>query len=139
MTLHATIERAADGTFGIYLKEELPSNVVIYGAGETEDEAKAFLLDALALAADDYREEHAAPAPWEGATLAYRYDITAFFQAFPFINISEFARSVGINASLMRRYKMGVTRPSAAQLQGIQEALDRLAQKLAMVNVTSHA
>lgn len=137
MTLHATIERAKDGTFGIYLQEELPTNVVLYGAGDTEEEAKAFLADALDIAAADYQEEHGKDAPWRNAEIAYRYDITAFFQAFPFINISEFAQSVGINASLMRRYKMGVTRPSASQLTNIQIGLDRLLQKLSQVTFTT--
>ncbi|WP_216655771.1 hypothetical protein [Xylanibacter muris] len=33
-----------------------------------------------------------------------------FFLAFPFINASEFAKSIGINPSLMRKYKNGLVK-----------------------------
>ena len=65
--------------------------------------------------------------------MEYRYDLTAFFLAFPFINVSEFAKSIGINPSLMRKYKNGLAAAGEKQKNLIQSKLTEIVQKMERV------
>ena len=60
-------------------------------------------------------------------------DISAFFKAFPFINTSAFARAIGINPSLMRKYKERIAFAGDKQKAIIQEGLNAIVKKLSTV------
>lgn len=53
--------------------------------------------------------------------------------SFPFINASEFAKSLGINPSLMRKYKSGLAKASTKQKDLIQEKFSGLVERLELV------
>jgi hypothetical protein len=59
--------------------------------------------------------------------------MSAFFMSFPFINASEFAKSLGINPSLMRKYKSGLAKAGAKQKDLIQEKFSGLVERLELV------
>lgn len=62
--------------------------------------------------------------------ITYRYDISSFFDYFDFINVSQFAKKVGINESKMRQYKAGLAFASEKTTNKILEAVHLIGQEL---------
>lgn len=129
-TIVATIEKASDGGYGIYAE---PAGLVGYGL--TEEEAKADFISVLEDQAAYYKQRCGEFPSWYDSELQieYRYDLSGFFLRYPFINASEFASYVGINASLMRKYKSGLVKASERQKEQIQAKLVEIAQNLERV------
>ena len=59
--------------------------------------------------------------------------MSAFFLSFPFINASEFAKSIGINPSLMRKYKNGLATAGEKQKNLIQEKFMEIVKNMERV------
>ena len=55
------------------------------------------------------------------------------FRRFPQLNVSEVARSIGINKSLLSRYIYGIKRPSEARTKQILEAIRALGREMANI------
>ena len=55
------------------------------------------------------------------------------FKRFPQLNISEVARSIGINKSLLAKYIYGIKKPSEERKQQIKDALHVLGEALVAV------
>ena len=129
-TITATIEKASDGGYGIYT--DIPG---LIGSGLTEEEAKADFCGVLKEQAVYYYERTTTYPDWyeEGYEIEYRYDLSGFFLSFPFINASEFASYVGINPSLMRKYKSGLVKASAKQKDQIQAKYNEMIRNLERV------
>ena len=53
------------------------------------------------------------------------------FHRFPQLNVSEMARTIGINKSLLSRYIYGIKKPSAERTEQILNALRQLGRDLA--------
>lgn len=51
------------------------------------------------------------------------------------INVSAFARSIGMNESLLRKYTNGITAPSDKQLKRIESAIRELGNRLKIVKL----
>ncbi|MDR3273176.1 MAG: DUF2442 domain-containing protein [Flavobacteriaceae bacterium] len=56
-----------------------------------------------------------------------------FFSMHPQINVSSFAKQIGINKSLMAKYIYGIKTPSEKRKKEIQEGLHNLAKQLSCV------
>ena len=127
----AIIEKSEDGGYGIYA----PDFKGLFGYGETEEEAKESLCDAIESQIEYYEENGKdVPEALQGNTeFEYHYDISAFFKAFPFINTSAFARAIGINPSLMCKYKERIAFAGDKQKAIIQEGLNAIVKKLSTV------
>ncbi len=69
----------------------------------------------------------------ETAEPNYNNDIARIFAMFPQLNVSEVARSIGINKSLLSKYIYGIKKPSEARKQEIISALHSLGQALIAV------
>lgn len=108
--------------------EDLP--VVINGSGATVEKARAELLagyrDLLA-----YYDDRGEPVPEElkDLTFEYKYDISAMFNVFDFLNASKFAEWIGISPSLMRHYKSGDTYISQKQAKKIESGLHEIGRQ----------
>lgn len=63
----------------------------------------------------------------------YENEIATIFKRFPQLNVSEVARSMGINKSLLSKYIYGIKRPSAQRKMQIKEALHALGEELMAV------
>ena len=61
-------------------------------------------------------------------------DIARIFNSFPEINLSAIAKRVGINQSLMAKYKCGILKPGPKRLKEIETALHELGSELLAVN-----
>ena len=57
-------------------------------------------------------------------------EIGALFAKYPWLNISEVARSLNINKSLLARYIYGISKPSEKRVTEIKEALHRFGKEL---------
>lgn len=56
----------------------------------------------------------------------FKFDLSSFFEYYSFINVTAFAKMIGINGSLMRQYKKGGTYISDSQLEKIQTFVNRM-------------
>jgi predicted RNase H-like HicB family nuclease len=128
-SLKAIIEKGSDGYYSIYMPE-IPG---LFGAGETESEAKENLLEAIEITIDHVEETGDATyyVPLlENYTIEYVYDLSGFFKTFDIFDVTAFSKKVGINASLMRRYKTGMSKASSSQKSKILDGIYAVADEL---------
>ena len=130
-TITAIIEKASDGGYGIYACSGYP----IFGSGLTEQEARQSFEQCLTEQAEFMKQSQGRYPDWfnNNLIIEYRYDISGFFLAFPFINVTEFARSLNINPSLMRKYKSGLAKASEKQKELIQQKFDDIVTRMQTV------
>jgi hypothetical protein len=57
-------------------------------------------------------------------------EVAEMFKRFPWLNVSEIARAIGINKSLLARYIYGISQPSEQRLQQIRHTLHTLGAEL---------
>ena len=131
-TLKAIIEKGKDGFYSVYT----PEIAGLYGTGETENEAKESLNDAIEMALEHVGET----GEWgdystlkDNYTIEYVYDLSGFFKAYDFFDVTALAKKIGINASLMRRYKTGMKKASFSQKAKISNGIYEIAEKLSAV------
>ena len=55
------------------------------------------------------------------------------FKRFPQLNVSEVARTIGINKSLLSRYIYGIKKPSAQRTEQILDAIRQLGREMAAI------
>lgn len=129
--IKAIIEKADEGGISIYSEDVKGA----YGFGLTEREAKDDFISVLEEQAEYYKERHGELPTWykAGYSVAYVYDISGFFEAFPFINASKFAEEIGMNASVMRRYKGKIVTASDKQKALIQERYKDILKRMEAV------
>ena len=63
----------------------------------------------------------------------YNNVIAAVFRRFPQLNVSEVARAIGINKSLLSRYIYGIKKPSIERMNQILEAIRSLGREMASI------
>ncbi len=63
----------------------------------------------------------------------YSNEIAKIFKRFPQLNVSEVARYVGINKSLLAKYIYGIKKPSDERVMQIKEALHAIGSQLIAV------
>lgn len=125
----AIIEKGNDGFYSIYI----PDIAGLYGAGETEAEAKEALNEAIDMAREYAQEtgDWSDYAPLaDKFSIEYAYDLSGFFLTFDVLDASTLAKHIGINPSLMRRYKAGITKASDRQKEKIAKGIQSLAKQL---------
>ena len=129
MKATALIETGPDGGFDIVLMDL--EHHVIFGDGDTVQEAKEDLLNSIQEVIASYTEE-GKPVPDElcDLELEYKYDIASFFNEFNWINISALAKVLGKNRSLLYQYKKGDTYISHEQMKRIEKGVHELGRKL---------
>lgn len=130
-TITAIIEKATDGGYSVYTKEV--KGAIGYGLSETE--AKEDFIDVLEEQVEYFKGRTGEFPDWVngGYMIEYRYDFSGFFHTFPFINATEFARVVGLNPSLMRKYKNGLAFASEKQKALIQDKFNEIVCNMASV------
>lgn len=80
--IKAIIEKANDGGISVYSEDVNGA----YGFGLTEQEAKDDFMSVLEEQAEYYKEKHGDFPVWykSGYSVDYVYDLSGFFEAFPF-------------------------------------------------------
>ena len=126
MKVTIVIEKNKTGLFSAFMVNDLP-DFALNGQGYTVEEAKNELICAY----NEIKElliEEGKKVP--DLKFEYRYDIPSLFCEFNMINISRFAKSIGINPGLMRRYTCGETFASENQLKRIDNGVQTLGRRL---------
>ena len=124
----AIIERGEDGSYGIHAPEL--ENVII-GDGNTVVEAKEDFLNSYNEMAESYIDDgQPVPEELKDVEFEYRYDLSAFYDAHPYLNVSKLAEHMHVNASLMRQYRQGQY-ISEEQVMRIQEGIRSVGRELA--------
>ena len=59
--------------------------------------------------------------------------IADLFKKFPWLNVSEVARTLGINKSLLSRYIYGIKKPSEQRTKQIYDAVRDLGRQMASI------
>lgn len=105
-------------------------NTVLHGSGDTVQAAKEELMAGYQELLDYYANSgEAIPDELQELTFEYKYDISAMFNVFDFLNASKFAAWIGISPSLMRHYKSGDTYISQKQAKKIESGLHKIGQE----------
>lgn len=128
MKTRAIIERGKDGTYSIYTPD---LSCTIVGEGETIEKAKEDFLIGADEMRDSYMEKgEPLPHELEHLEFAYEYDTASVLEELsPLLNMTAFARSIGINPSLIRQYKRG-QHISPRQSRRIQDGILQLGNRL---------
>jgi len=130
----AIIEKASDGGYGIYCPDL--EGISLYGYGVTEEEAKDDLNYNLEMFVEHYQEKNL-PVPEVlnkgNIKFDFKYDFSGFFKSYPVFNVTELAKEVNINSSLLRKYKNGLVYASAEQKKKIEAGIHSLGKKLTTV------
>ena len=122
----ALIKKGKDGGFGIFTPE---IESVIIGDGETVAEAKADFENSVKEVIEAYAGMKL-PEELINIEFVYKYDVASIFDYYNWINVTKFASIAGINASLMRQYKNGLTYISEGQMKKIENALHKAGNEL---------
>lgn len=126
--MNVKIEKQEDGTYIAY--NTSGDNVTLIGTGDTVAEAKKDFEESLLSVKESY-EEMGDPVPGAlGEKVVYKFDLSSLFEYYKILNISAFARYVGINDSLMRQYKKGNVAISEKQLEKIEEGIHTLGKEM---------
>lgn len=132
MKAHVIIEKDEIG-YSVYTDN---LKTVLHGSGATVKEAKEEMMQGYQDLLDYYKDTgKSVPVELQHLTFDYKYDVSAFFNAFSFLNVSKFAERIGISPSLMRHYKTGDTYISAAQAKKIEAGLHQIARELQAVSL----
>lgn len=119
-----TIEKDNDGSFIAYNVDESPYTLI--GRGATVKEAKADFANSMIEIKESEEKREGGAAPILSATPVFKFDLSSLFEYYSMLNVSAFARYLGINETLMRQYKKGNVYISDTQLQKIEDGLHRL-------------
>lgn len=122
------IEKGEDGTYGVYSPKL--ENVII-GSGDNVAEAKEDFENSYNEVLEFYIDEkRPIPNELKDIEFEYRYDLSAFYNAHPYLNASKLAEHLHVNASLMRQYRRGQY-ISEEQVMRIQEGIRSVGRELA--------
>ncbi|MBN7811003.1 hypothetical protein J0A68_08555 [Algoriphagus sp. H41] len=120
-----TIERGEDKQFwgrveyGENLLTDFASSV-----SELEEKMKDLLWDFEEVSPESVQFEHL-------------FDVSALFQRFDFLKISNVAEHAGMNPGLLRQYVSGAKSPSLDQAKKIERTLHELATELQKVTIVA--
>ncbi len=122
-----SIEKDADGTYIAY--NENGDGYALIGRGDTVGEAKEDFANSMSEVAVSEKEKKGSVTEILTAEPEYRFSLSSLFEYYSMLNVSAFARFVGINETLMRQYKKGDTYISDKQLSRIENALHKLGKE----------
>lgn len=119
-----SIEKQEDGSYIAYNTNA--DGYSLIGTGETVKDAKADFLNSMEEIKELEEEEQKKPNPILSAEPEFKFDLSSLFEYYSMLNVSAFARFLGINETLMRQYKKGNTYISDVQLQKIENGIHKL-------------
>lgn len=118
------IEKQNDGTYIAYNMDS--DKFTAIGSGATITEAKEDFFNSIEELKETY-QENGDVIPAELLEVPqFKFDLASFFEFYSFINVTAFAKMIGINSSLMRQYKKGNTYISNTQLEKIQSFINAM-------------
>lgn len=118
------IEKQQDGT---YIAYNIGSDdFAVIGSGDTVIEAKEDFYNSIAEIKETFADRNEVIPAYLCEDIEFYFDLSSLFEYYSVINVSAFARYIGINGALMRQYKKGDTYISEAQLRKIEEGIHKI-------------
>ena len=128
-----SIEKQEDGSYIAYNTNV--DGYTLIGTGNTVAEAKKDFANSMNEVAEVEKERlGSVPAVFANEP-EYKFDLASLFEYYSMINVSAFARFLGINDALMRQYKKGDTYISDAQLRKIQDGIHQLGNEFSRLQL----
>lgn len=129
--LKIIIERSTD-IFSAYAE----NTEGIYGGGDTVEDAKKSILDAIDIIKEEFTIENI-PAILKGEyKIVYHFDAESFLNYYKGIFTNAALEKItGINQRQLQHYSTGLKKPRQPQLKKIEEGLHRLAAELQAVEL----
>lgn len=134
MKMNVTIEKQKDGTYIAYNTED--SEFSLIGTGNSVSEAKDDFFNSIQEIIETFAMEGEDIPELLNSDPEFKFDLASLFEYYSMINVSAFARYVGINDALMRQYKKGNTYISESQLQKIEQGIHTLGREFASLRLT---
>ena len=108
----------------------------IYGGGDTVEEAKNSILEAIRLLEKHNDKKNIPPILKGEYSIVYKYDTESFLKHYKgiFTN-SALERITGINQKQFHHYASGLKKPRRAQAKKIESALHRLGNELLSIEL----
>lgn len=128
-TLNVIVERNEDGFYAY--SDEIVGCVA---GGMDYPDVKANFEEILNLFLQE--DEALADKFGMGYKLKFQVSLDSVFELIPEVNISQLAKSGGLNASLLRQYVSGSKKASEKQAQKIMAALSTLSAKIETISLT---
>lgn len=127
------IEKQSDGTYIAY--NTTGETVQLIGTGDTVAEAKDDFMNSVSEIIESCKEDGVAVPTELEEEKEFYFDVSSLFEYYSVINVSAFAKMVGINDSLLRQYKRGSTYISDAQLGKIEAGIHQLGQEFSSLRL----
>jgi predicted RNase H-like HicB family nuclease len=131
--VHAVIEPSKDG-YGLYFITPSLDGITTFGV--TLDEVKENATTVLKELLEVYTEnketvpEELAGVNIDNLKIKFSFDLRYYFEHYTYLNITEFAKKININASLLRQYSKGLAYSSKGQFETIRNGLHYIGKEL---------
>ena len=127
------IEKQDDGS---YIAYNTTGNMLqLICTGETVAEAKSDFMNSMQEMIESCKEDGEAIPTALTEEPEFFFDVSSLFEYYSVINVSAFAKLVGINDSLLRQYKRGGTYISDAQLGKIEAGIHQLGKEFSSLRL----
>lgn len=131
--MNVSIEKQSDGTYIAYNTDG--EKVQLIGTGDTVKEAKEDFFNTIEEVKESYMELGDEMPACLTEDIEFRFDISSLFEYYSMLNVSALGRYLGINDSLMRKYRQGDTAISDKQLEKIEAGIHKLGAELAALRL----
>lgn len=128
-----SVEKDKDGSYIAYNIDD--NGYTLLGRGNTVAEAREDFANSVKEVAESEMARTGTVPEILTAAPEYKFDLSSLFEYYSMINVSAFARFVGINDALMRQYKKGDTYVSDVQLKKIENAIHKLGNEFANLSI----
>ena len=103
---------------------------VIFAEGESFEELKSGLLEAINLSSENTNKIYSLE------DLSFEYDLESFFSFYKVINAKALSERIGMNQSLLAQYIKGIKKPSTKQLKRIIKGVQDIGKELTEVELS---
>lgn len=118
---------------GVVLSRPLEAFPLLKEATKAEREQFVITLHGTALRWDNIDEDIHISSFHATEELDMDNEVARIFRSCPWLNVSEVARSIGINKSLLSKYIYGIKKPSEERLTQIKKSLHAWGKQLVSV------
>lgn len=119
-TINVIVEKAGEKNYWCFMENEV-NNTSVYGNGTTVRKAIDDFYSGVKDMEADFKSDGKQIPP---VKFNFIMDVGSFFDYYP-INVTAFAKYIGMNASLLRQYASGLKEPKEKALSKIKEGLQK--------------
>jgi predicted RNase H-like HicB family nuclease len=100
------------------------NEIFIATQGDTFEELKEMILDAVNLAFEDFGFTYTIDE------IHFKYDLESFFDFYKVINAKALSERTGMSQSLLAQYTNGIKKPSPSQTKRILQGVQQIGREL---------